>query len=246
MKTLRFLLPLFLVTLSLLVATSFAQKKEKKWTEWSKKEAQKVLDESPWGQTQTDTDTSQMFYSPTSDPRLGARTTSTTGVRVAEGATNQSIDVKYHVRFFSARPIRQALARMILLQNPPADVAAKLQNFADLKTDSSIIITVISESNDQRYGNAVLQFFNSAITATMKNNAYLQRADGKQLFLEEYVPPGKDGFGARFIFLRNPGEKPFIEPNSGDIRFFAQFPSGPKIDRRFKVSEMIYEGELEY
>lgn len=246
MKTLRFLTPLFLLTLSLCIVTSFAQTKDKKWTDWSKKEAQKVLDESPWGQTQTDTDTSQMFYSPTSDPRLGARTTSTTGVRVAEGATNQSIDVKYHVRFFSARPIRQALARMILLQNPPPDVVKNLHNFGELKTDTSIIVTVLSESNDQRYGNAVKQFFDSAITSTMKNNTYLQRADGKQLFLEEYVPPGKDGFGARFIFLRNPGEKPFIEPNSGEIRFVAQFPNGPKIDRRFKVSEMMYNGELEY
>ena len=81
MKTLRFLTPLFLLTLSLCIATSFAQTKARKWTDWSKKEAQKFLDESPWGQTQTDTDTSQMFYSPTSDPRLGARTTSTTGVR---------------------------------------------------------------------------------------------------------------------------------------------------------------------
>jgi hypothetical protein len=246
MKTLRFLTPLFLLTLSLCIATSFAQTKDKKWTDWSKKEAQKVLDESPWGQTQIDTDTSQMFYSPTTDPRLGTRTTSTTGVRIAEGATNQSIDIKYHVRFYSARPIRQALARMILLQNPPPDVVKNLLNFGELKTDTSIIITVISESNDQRYGNAVMQFFNSAITSTLKNNAYLQRTDGKQLFLEEYVPPGKDGFGARFIFLRNPGEKPFIEPNSGEIRFFVQFPNGPKIDRRFKVSEMIYNGELEY
>lgn len=50
MKTLRLLFPLFLLTLSLFVATSFAQKKDKKWTEWSKTETQKILDESPWSQ----------------------------------------------------------------------------------------------------------------------------------------------------------------------------------------------------
>ena len=247
MKTLRFFFPLSLLTLSLLVVTSFAQKKDKKWTEWSKKEAQKMLDESPWSQTQTDTDASQMFYSPTSDPRLGARETSTTGTRIGEGATNQSVNIKYFVRFFSARPVRQALARTIILEkNPPADVVAKLQNFADVKSDSSIIVTVMYESNDQRTGNAVMQAFNSAITATLKNNVYLQRTDGKQLFLEEYVPPGKDGFGARFIFVRNPGEKPFIEANSGEIRFFAQFSEKIKIDRRFKLADMTYQGELEY
>ena len=246
MKTVRFVTCLgFAVALT--VTTSVSQKKDKKWTEWSKKEAQKILDESPWGQTQTDTDTSQMFYSPTSDPRLGARQTSTTDSRIAEGATNQSVNVKYHVRLFSARPIRQALARLIMLENnPPADVASRLQNFADVKSDSSIIVTVLYESNDQRAGNAIMQAFNGAITATLKNNVYLQRGDGKQLFLEEYVPPGKDGFGARFIFLRNPGEKPFIDNSSGELRFYAEFPKVAKIDRRFKVAEMIYQGELEY
>lgn len=245
MKTLRF--SLLLLSLLLVITASFAQKKDKKWTDWSKKEAQKILDDSPWGQVQTDTDTSQMFYSPTNDPRLSGRTTATTGVRIAEGATNQSINIKYHVRLFSARPIRQALARMIMLeQNPPPEVAAKLQSFADLKSDSSIIVTVTFEANDQRYENSVMQIFNSAITATMKNAAYLQRNDGQQLFLEEYVPPGKDHFGARFIFVKNPGEKPFVEPNSGEIHFSAQFPNGPKVDRRFKVADLMYQGELEY
>jgi hypothetical protein len=248
MKTLRFVFPLFLLTLSLLVATSFAQKKDKNWNEWSKKEAQKILEESPWSQTQTDTDTSQMMYSPTSDPRMsGVRETSTTGSRTAEGATNQTVNIKYVVRFFSARPVRQALARSIIIEkNPPPDFVAKLQSFADLKSDSSIIVTVTYGSNDQRKQNAVMQAFNSAITATLKNNVYLQRSDGKQLFLEEYVPPGKDGFGARFIFVRNPGEKPFVESNTGEIRFFAQFSDSIKIDRRFKLAEMMYQGELEY
>jgi hypothetical protein len=246
MKTLRFFFPLLLLTLSVFVVTSLAQK-DKKWTEWNKKETQKMLDESPWSQTQTDTDTSQMMYSPTSDPRLGARDTSTTGSRISEGATNQAVSVKYFVRFFSARPVRQALARSIMLEkNPPPDVMAGLQRFADVKADSSIIITVLYASTDQRKGNAVMQAFNSAVTATLKNNVYLQRSDGKQLFLEEYVPPGKDGFGARFIFVRNPGEKPFLDATSTEIRFFAQFSDSIKIDRRFKVAEMKYQGELEY
>ena len=247
MKTLRFVLPLLLLSLSIAVTSTLAQKNEKKWTDWSKKEAQKVLDESPWGQVQTETDTSQMFYSPTSDPGMpGVRTTSTTASREAQGATNQSVDVKFHVRFFSARPIRQALARMLMLQNSSPELAARLQNFVEVKADTSIIVTVTVDSNDQRAVNPIMQLLNSATTGTLKNNAYLQRSDNKQLFLEEYVPPGKDGFGARFIFLRYPGEKSFIDANSGEIHFFAQLSNSVKVDRRFKVAAMMYEGELEY
>ncbi|HEV8429966.1 MAG TPA: hypothetical protein VGQ41_18845 [Pyrinomonadaceae bacterium] len=90
-----------------------------------------------------------------------------------------------------------------------------------------------------------MQSINSAVTGTLKNETYLER-NGKRLFLEEYIPPGKDGFSARFIFLRTLDGKPFIADNVGDVRFYAKYPRGPKIDRRFKVSDMIYNEELEY
>ena len=35
-----------------------AQKKMKPWTEWSDKDIKKILDDSPWGQTQNETNTS--------------------------------------------------------------------------------------------------------------------------------------------------------------------------------------------
>jgi len=247
MKTFKTILGASIATL-LVLSVAFAQKTDKPWTDWSKKETQKILEDSPWAQTQVETDTSQSFFSPTSAPGVnGAGVTSTTASREAQGATNQAIDIKYRVRFFSARPIREALARQILLQQKlPDEVVERLRNFAELKAENSIIVTVVFESNDQRYGNRVMQAFNSAITATLRNNTYLQRNDGKQLFLEEYVPPGKDGFGARFIFLRFPEQKPFVESNTTELRFVAQFPAGLKIDRRFKIADMNYLGAIEY
>ena len=53
-----------------------AQKAEKPWTEWTQKEAEKVLSSSPWAQAQVDTDTSEMTFSPTSDPNSGTSTRS--------------------------------------------------------------------------------------------------------------------------------------------------------------------------
>lgn len=237
-------------TLMMICALAMAQKADKKWTDWSKKDAQKILEDSPWAKTQTETDTSQQMYSPTTPAGTGP-TSEQRGInteRSVVGATNQATNVTFHVRFFSARPIRQALARMIELNqagmNP--DATAKLHNFAELKAGDSIIITVTYQGTDQRYTNEAMQALNSAVTATLKNNTYLQRQDNQQLFLEEYVPPGRDGFGARFIFLRMPEGKPFIDANSKEIRFFTQLPNGQKIDRRFKVADMMYQGELEY
>jgi len=228
-------------------ATAPLQKEndDQAWMKWTKKDVEKMLNNSPWSQVQTETDTSEMFFSPTSDPNR-SRATSNDASRTVQGATNQSVNVKYVIRFFSARPVRRALVRMMELeQNPAPDVIQKLHNFADVKADNSIIVTVSVSSTDQRYERAVLQALNSAIAATLKNDTYLER-DGKRLFLEEYYPPGKDGFGARFIFLRTVDEKPFIADQTGEVRFFAKIPGGPKIDRRFKVSEMTYNGAFEY
>jgi hypothetical protein len=231
------------LTIAVVLSTALAQKSDKPWTDWNKKEVQKMLEDSPWAQTQTETDTSEMMYQPTGP--AGSR--SNDASRQAIGATNQSINVKYFVRVFSARPIREALARgMMLQQNLPATALDRLRQFAEVKSPDSIIFTVNYESNDQRYGNAVMQAFASATTDSLKNTTYVQRNDGKQLFIEEYVPPGKDGFGARFIFLRNISDKAFFDANSGEIHFVAQFPRIPKIERRFKLGGMMYQGELEF
>jgi hypothetical protein len=231
------------LALMVVFTTALAQKSDKPWTDWNKKEVQKMLEDSPWAQTQTETDTSEMMYQPTG----AAGTSSNDASRQAIGATNQSVNVKYFVRLFSARPVREALARgMMLQQTLPGTAVERLRQFAEVKSPDSIILTVLYSSTDQRYGNAVMQAFASATSASLRNTTYVQRNDGKQLFLEEYVPPGKDGFGARFIFLRNPDGKPFFDANSGDIHFVAQFPRIPKIERRFKIASLMFQGELEF
>src|SRR5438132_4708745 len=112
-------------------------------------------------------------------------TSSNDNSRLGQGATNQAINVNFHVRFFSARPVRMALVRMMELQQKPTpEVEEKLRKFAELRSTNSIIVTVSFESNDQRYTSKAMQAFNSAVTATLKNDTYLQRSDGKQLFLE--------------------------------------------------------------
>lgn len=222
------------------------QKTEKPWTEWTQKEAEKILSSSPWAQSQVDTDTSEMFFSPTNDPRARGRTTDNDGQRTESGARNQAVNVKFIVRFFSARPIRQALVRLMELKNKPEpNIVERMHQFANVKSGESIIVTLSFETTDQRYAGPAMQAMSSAITANLKNETYLER-DGKRHFLHEYVPPGGDGFGARFIFLRNVDEQPFINSNSGEVRFVTKYPNGLKVDRRFKVSEMMYEGQLEY
>jgi hypothetical protein len=235
----------------LALSLSAQDKKEKPWTEWSKKDTEKMLNDSPWGQTQTVTDTSKMSYAPTGSPAAtgaSARGVSSDASAVANGtATNQATGVKYRIRLFSSRPIRQALARLVMLNmsQPNKDVEERLRSFAELQSNEHIIVAVTFESNDQRYGNVAMRTFNGATTATLKNTTYLERSDGKRVFLEEYVPPGKDGFGARFIFPRMLGELPFITSDAGEVKFTSVLDK-IELNMRYKVSKMNYNDALEY
>ena len=137
---------------------------------------------------------------------------------------------------------------MIQLQqkNIEPDVVARMNNFAEVTSDDSIIIAVTIEGTDKRSLGKAMQIIESAATGTLKNSTYLERNDGKRLFLEQYAPPGRDGFGARFIFPRIVDERPFLTTDFNDVRFVAEFGTTIKLNMRFKVVDMMLDGKLEY
>jgi hypothetical protein len=238
-----------LIAAALLVSLAWlgvaaTQKKVKPWTEWSKKEAEKVLNDSPWGQTQVVTDTSEITYTPTS----GNTRRSNEAGRAERGAVNQEVFVRYRIRFLSARPIRQGLARMVEIDQKTADpqLSGQLRGFVERNFDDFIVVAVTFESNDQRFAGPVMQDINSAVANTLKNDTYLERSDGKRLFLMDYRAPINDGLGAKFVFPRKLDGKAFITPDAGDIRFFTEVGKNVRLNQRFKISDMMYEGKLEF
>src|ERR1041385_6702024 len=103
---------MFVVLAVVATESAIGQKQGKSWKEWSKADAQKILNDSPWAHVQVDTDLSEMFFQPTN---TGARAPNANS-RLKQGAVNQETKIQYGIRFFSARPVRQAFVRMIQLQ----------------------------------------------------------------------------------------------------------------------------------
>ena len=126
------------------------------------------------------------------------------------------------------------------------EVLERMKNFAEVPATDSIIIAVTIEGTDKRSLGHVMQIINSAVTGTLKNTTYLERSDGKRLFLQEYVPPGRDGFGARFIFPRSPDQAPFLTTEFTEVRFVSDIDSTVKLNKRFKLADMLLDGKLEY
>ncbi|HEY0764546.1 MAG TPA: hypothetical protein VGD61_19370 [Pyrinomonadaceae bacterium] len=247
-----------LILVTVLAGIAAAQDKEL-WPRWDKGKANKMLNSSPWAQTQTDTDTSEMTYSPTTNAgtsSIGQSTTTSQGGptagravqdnRTDRGASNQSMSVNYHVRFLSARPIRQAFARMIEIQEKDnKSVREQLGPFVERDFSEFIVVTVTFDASDNRFAGPVLQAFSSATHGTLKNQAYLERNDGKRLFIMDYKPPTNDGLGAKFVFPRQVDGEAFLT-NAGDVRFVAQVSSKINLSTKYKLQDMMYEGKLEY
>lgn len=245
---------LFLTVPILLLLVSIAVSQDKPWKDWTKEQADKMLNHSAWGQTQTDTDTSEMTYSPTSTPgSSGAATgradrTAVNVNRVGQGAVNQAVTINYRIRLLSAKPVREAFMRMVSLAQPNVDqqTLEGLQAFIDRDFSSFIVVAVDLDANDGRFSAPAQQAFATATIGTLKNQTYLERKDGKRLYLMQYREPISDRLGAKFIFPRVVDGQPFVNAETGTVRFVSEVNNDIKLNVTFKLADMMYRGQLEY
>ena len=231
----------------MLVTLAFAQK-QKPWTEWSKKDVQKTLNDSAWGQTQTEgseqSSESTSAITQVAAPRAADRQINRTG---ESGEAKPSTLVKYYVRFLSAKPVRAAFARMVQLSKSEADEAltTQLQGFIDRDFKDYIVVAVGIEVANQKMAGPLMQAFTAATTEVLQKNVFLERKDGKKLFLMEYRAPTEDGMGAKFVFPRMVDGQPFLS-ESDTVRFVAQLNEKMRLNTRYKLADMMYDGKLEY
>lgn len=249
MRTSR--IKLLILAFLLLLAAAVAKDKSKPWTQWSMQDAQKILNDSPWAQTQS-------------------------GFPPGFDSPDASWSVGGVIRLISAKPIRQAIFRTLELGLPKAtpQQIADTQAFLDRKFDQTIVVAVANVGT-RGLSAPLSEAFSSPTTAILKHDTFLELGNGKRAFLQEYQPPGPDGLGAMFIFPRMVDGALFITPKAGSVRFFARFPIGIKsqqsvdpftggywvnsnegsvaaadrrilIDVKFKITDFKYNGVLEY
>ena len=221
-----------------------AQWQKKPYSEWSEKEVTNVLNSSPWAQTQTIVESSKM---PEISSAAG-RSQNTNGS--IPDRMSESSRVHYRVRFFSAKPIRQATSRMFEIQQKGQvneQLTTQLQALVNAEFRDYVVLTLVIDTKEARTQTGPLKvMLDKQLTADLKSETYLLVKGGQKVFLHEYQVPRPDGFGARFIFPRNPDGKPLLSPDSTEVLFHAKLSGGPTLNLRFKVKEMIWEEKLDY
>ncbi|HEU4387454.1 MAG TPA: hypothetical protein VFV34_06630, partial [Blastocatellia bacterium] len=127
--------------LSISLAAS-AQWDKKPSTEWSEKEAQKLLNDSPWAHTQVYTSAETLFR----EPSTGSQGVSG---QATSANTANATHINFRIRFLSAKPVRLAISRVMeLKQKKPLspEMAAQLKSFAEGEFREYIVVTVMCDS----------------------------------------------------------------------------------------------------
>lgn len=203
----------------------------KPWTEWNKKHVERILNNSPWVRNvyQSRADPGGAPPTPGTKPDLGS-------------APRECI----RVRFRTARPIRLALARLAMLQNPdsaidsdqvarqylaewPDQIVIDFQPDADVGTRSRQWMLDL----DRR-----LRFLT---TEHLKRKAYLISPRLGMIELVDYLPPSSDGTGAKIVFPRSVNGEPVVSPGDREIAF-----KGLGVYVTWKVKKLFFQGELAY
>lgn len=218
----------------------------KPWLEWNMKETTKILNDSAWGQTQLETKEAESASAAITNTGSSRTMVPRDASKDSPGAITSYL--KYYVRLLSAKPVRQAIVRKLILDSPDMDAARKeqLKTFAEATTSDFIVVAVVAEAKDGSIARDASQAFETATFTSLKDSTYLERRDGQRVLLADFKAPVADGLGAKFVFPRTLNNQPFLSAESGQLKFFSQLSKKIKIEARYRVADMLYEGRLEY
>ncbi len=200
---------------------------------WNLQKAVSILTDSPWARQDTYTSI------------IGG---------IGSGISGQKeIYSTFFIRFLSARPIREAYARVRQIQAGYENLSEadklrfdhSLEPGLNLDSSRWIVVTLTFRSNDPNVELRVKQFLDLQTTGTMKPHAYLSTLRLPQVNLAAYFPPRQDEVGAKFVFPRAVDGTPTVSRSDESVTFELEVPGfNPNLSVRFPVPDMLINDEL--
>jgi hypothetical protein len=228
--------PFIAILLAFMAGSSTSWNVHEHYSKWPQNRAVQMLNNSPWAKQETFT-----------------RVISGVGSGISG---EKEIFNTYYVRFLSARPIREAYARIQQIQHgydkmsPEEKVHFEAAQLSNLDMDASkwIVVSVGFRSNDPNEESGVRRFFQSETVNTLKTKAYLSTASCPQVELRAYFPQREESVGARFVFPREVNGVPVITKESPNITLeLLDVPgTNARLRATFEVKPMIVGNQLIY
>lgn len=183
---------------------------KKPFKEWSRSEAEKVLNDSPWANQQE----VRIRFDKEAQKAAG----SYSGVSSASAAQSQTevsrdlpVDFIFTLRLRSALPVRQAVVRLRQLQTDIEKLSTKDLAAFDAQTKgllecpacaANYVVTLSSKSKNSPGADAVYSTFKGGRLADLQRYIYIANERGDRRSLVHFVPPRVPGDEATFFFPR--------------------------------------------
>jgi hypothetical protein len=204
------------------------------FSKWPLNKAVQVLNVSPWARHETFT-----------------RVISGVGSGISG---EKEIYNTYYVRFLSARPIREAYARIQQIQHGydkmPQEKRRQFEESQlpnlDLDVSKWIVVSVSFRSNDPNEESSVRRFFQSETVQTLKTKAFLSTPSCPQVELSAYFPQREESVGAKFVFPREVNGVPVLTKDCQNITLeLLDVPgTNARLRATFAVKPMIINDQL--
>jgi hypothetical protein len=233
----------------------------KSFKQWSKDEANKILNASPWVKTQ------EVRVKPASARRSVAgqtessvSTTPSTGARQTNlGGAEAPVDYKVTLRLRSALPVREALVRLRQLD-------AKYDNLSDTQRAAfdadkrtkgllecpacgdNYVVTMSAKSVNAPGADFIYDGLKSATLPLLRQTFYLANERGERRELVHFTPPKAPGEEAMFFFPRLDDKgKPLFTPGDRKILFRTSDSNVTAITNfEFDIATLLLNGDVAF
>ena len=229
---------------------------DKPFTQWSRSDAENVLNNSPWSshqevrmQFEKEKQTAAGSYS-------GVSAASAAGSQV-EVTSDLPVDFVFTLRLRSALPVRQALVRLKQLE---AD--SKKLNQKDAETfDAQIkgllecpacagnyVVTLSSKSRNRPGADAVYGTFKGGRLSDLQRFVFIANDRGERRQLVHFVAPRAPGDEAIFFFPRlDQKGAPLLTPESKDLLINLSDKQVNSVSNfKIDVSKLVVNGRVEF
>jgi hypothetical protein len=241
-----------------LLSVVYAQSElpKKPYSQWSKSEAEAVLNDSGWAKKQElrikfdkETQKAAGSYSGVSS---GAAAQSQTEV-----TSQMPVDFIFTLRLRSALPVRQALVRLKTLETN-VDKMTEQQGVAFEKQMKGLlecpacaanyVVTLSSKSTNSPGADAVYATFKGGRLADLQRYVYIANERGERRPLVHFVPPRVPGDEAVFFFPRT-DEKgaPLLTLDNKELLInLADNQANAITNFRIDVTKLVLDGKVEF
>lgn len=241
-KTCSLVLPVILLTGATLCAQPFWQKK--KYSNWSKDEVKKMLEDSPWsGSYAFNAMALEILQQSNPDSR----------------ARESRPWIRYNVQFHSALPIRQAMVRQEQIALKYDQLSAEKQQIFDQDSAKFLNATfadvvrvhVQYSSNIPDLDRELARHWQTNSPTELQKDIYLVTSNGQRVSPLRFAVAKGGERSFDLVFPRRVDGKPLLDPSDGTLSLEFPHPrigqmQGGRVLVEFKASKMMVDGQPAY